>query len=216
VTKTQELIAELQLGLNLLLQRLPLTEKQLREQVQRVQTEALKFPARMDQLFVELASLSYGVLGKEELKDLHQKAAHFLDLRLQLIFSQLHHEIESHLQELDSRLAMAVPEIPLQKELVAKSRQALIALNQQLKRGITNKADEDTVVGLVLYLSQQMRLFFDQIPVAKERLRTPLAQRWNTLITLCGRYLKFSRQKLVGQEMRLPSGASIRLIEASP
>lgn len=215
MTKTQELIAELQLGLNLILQRLPLTEKQLREQVQRVQAEAEKFPARMDQLFVEVASLSYSVLGKEELRDLHQKAAHFLDLRLQLIFSQLHHDIESHLQDLDSRLAMAVPEIPLQKELVAKSRQALVSLNHQLKKGVTNKADEDTIVGLVLYLSQQMRLFFDQIPVAKERLRTPLAQKWNTLITLCSRYLKFSHQKLVGQEMKLPSGASVRFIEST-
>lgn len=215
MTKTQEILAEIQLGVQLLLQRLPQTEGSIIARLNLVKAYASNFPVEMAPLFGELSAVAKEILENGKIGDLHPKAAHLLDLRLRLIFTQLHQDIETHLRDLYEHLGSIAFEIPLQQEHITKMRQAIASLQHQLHQGVSTKSDENNFMGLLLYLSQEMRLIFSAIPSQKERLWKPLAHKWNNILFLSARYVKFTGHKTVSEEAKLPSGGSVSFLVAS-
>ena len=171
-----EVAAEIQLYSRFLYKRMPASEGGIRARLNLLNAYAKNGAKEYTSLLGELQLTAYDILEEKSLKELHQTAAHLLDLRVQLIFAHLGESLHRHFSTFTKELGFVKLQYPALGSTITGFLHAVRTVQIALE-----KVNEEMVVSLFLYLSEQIRVILDAIP-ENLPVRRVLIATWNEMM----------------------------------
>ena len=185
----EKVVADVQLGVKLLQKRLPPTEGNIHASLHLLQAHLSNLPDELKDVLEEMNSIATALFADTRWKDFQGKAAALLDLRREMVHAHVHDAIQRPLSGFTKELGFLKIKYLSLRKMMDGFLTAQRSLEKDLSQGISSKGDEDKILGLFLYLSEQIRVILDHLPQEEKSFHALLIRHWNELaITVINDY----------------------------
>ena len=177
----EKVVADVQWGVQYLQKLLPSTEGNIHASLHLLQANLSHLPEELKDTLEEMDSIATALFADTRWKKFHSKAAALLDFRREMVHAHVHAAIHRPLSGFTKELGFLKIKYPSLRKTMDDFLTAQRTLEKNLSRGISSKGEEDEILGLFLYLSEQIKVILDHFPQEEKSLRPILIRHWNEL-----------------------------------